>query len=203
MMGEHISQSDIIIHIHLSRLGIAFKYNTTTNIITSREYSDMCIGQDQWLGTLTGLTSSLLLSPLTAKDCTSEHYPYRKLIVPFGKILSTRDQHEIHQTVTIDRPSSMSFSHQYFVFILNDRLKILQSTDSPTGWLYLALLHAMTSHPLPDHYTGMTGMERAFQLLYSAGCWSDQPFDELSLNILGQIASISPKVNYYPEHLTC
>ncbi|CAF4787750.1 unnamed protein product, partial [Rotaria socialis] len=97
----------------------------------------------------------------------------------------------------------MSFSHQYFVFTLNDRLKILQSTDSPAGWLYLALLHATTSHSLPDHYTGMTGMERAFQLLYSAGCWSDQPFNELSLNIIGQIGSISPKVNYYPEHLTC
>ncbi|CAF3462404.1 unnamed protein product [Rotaria socialis] len=203
MMGEHISQSDIIIHIHLSRLGIAFKYNGTTKIITSREYSDMCIDQDQWLGTLTGLTSSLLLSPLSVKHYRLEHYPYRKLIVPFGTILSTRGQRETHQTVTIDRPSSMSFSHQYFVFTLNDRLKILQSTDSPTGWLYLALLHATTSHPLPDHYTGMTGMERAFQLLYSAGCWSDQPFNELSLYILGRIGSISPKVNYYPEHLTC
>ncbi|CAF1340953.1 unnamed protein product [Rotaria sp. Silwood1] len=203
MMSECSSQSDIIIHIHLSRLGIAFKYNATTNIITSREYSDMCIDQDQWLGTLTGLTSGLLLSPLPVNHCRLDHYPYKKLIVPFGTILCARNQYNTHQTVTVQRPSSMLFSHQYFVFILNNRLKILQSTDSPTGWLYLALLHAMTSHPLPDHYTGMTGMERAFQLLYSAGCWSDEPFDELSLNILGRIASISPKVNYYPGYLTC
>jgi hypothetical protein len=82
-------------------------------------------------------------------------------------------------------------------------LRILQSTDSPTGWLYLALLHAMTSHPLPDCYTGMTGMERSFQLLNSAGCWSDQPFDPISLNILLQLATISPKANYYPQNLTC
>ncbi|CAF3467127.1 unnamed protein product [Rotaria sp. Silwood1] len=94
------------------------------------------------------------------------------------------------------------FLYQYFVFILNDRLRILQPTDSPTGWLYLALLHAMTSYPLPNQYTGMTGMERAFQLLNSAGCWSDQPFDAVSRNILLQIATISPKVNYFPEHLT-
>ncbi|CAF4660342.1 unnamed protein product, partial [Rotaria sp. Silwood2] len=60
----------------------------------------------------------------------------------------------------------------------------------------------MTSHPLPDEYTGMTDMERAFQLLHSAGCWSDQPFDALTLNILTQIAQISPTVNYYPPHLT-
>ncbi|CAF3592606.1 unnamed protein product [Rotaria sp. Silwood1] len=60
----------------------------------------------------------------------------------------------------------------------------------------------MTSYPLPNQYTGMTGMERAFQLLNSAGCWSDQPFDAVSRNILLQIATISPKVNYFPEHLT-
>ncbi|CAF5112880.1 unnamed protein product, partial [Rotaria sp. Silwood1] len=40
----------------------------------------------------------------------------------------------------------------------------------------------------------MTGMERAFQLLNSAGCWTDQPFDDLSIHILHQIAIISPKV---------
>ncbi|CAF3595516.1 unnamed protein product [Rotaria sp. Silwood1] len=203
MMRDNISEPDIIIHIHLSRLGIAFEYNATTNIIKSREYSDMCIDEDQWLGTLTGLTSGLLLSPLPANNYRLDHYPYRKLIVPFGTIQSERNPSTNHQTVTIDRSSSISFPQKYFVFILNDRLKILQSTDSPTGWLYLALLHAMTSHPLPDQYTRMTGMERAFQLLNSAGCWSDQPFDAVSLNILGQIASISPKVNYYPEHLTC
>ncbi|UJR11109.1 hypothetical protein I4U23_015291 [Adineta vaga] len=48
----------------------------------------------------------------------------------------------------------------------------------------------------------MTGMERAFQLLNSAGCWSDQPFDGLSLNILQQIAMISPKATYCQHHHT-
>jgi hypothetical protein len=196
-------QPDIIIHIHLSRLGIAFKYNASNNTITSREYSDMCIEQSQWLGTLTGLKSGLLLSPSPVNNQRLEHYPYRKLIVPFGDVYSALIYGN-HQNVTIQRILlSEDFIRHYFVFILNDRLKIVQSTDSPTGWLYLALLHAMTSHPLPDEYTGMTGMERAFQLLHSAGCSSDQPFDLLSLNILTQIAAISPRVNYYPVHLTC
>ncbi|CAF1027813.1 unnamed protein product [Adineta steineri] len=205
MMGDNLfPQNNLIITIHLSRLRIAFHYNTSTQIITSREYSDMRVDEDQWLGTLTGLTSGLLLSPLSVHNNQSNNYPYRKLIVPFGEVRSTI-QNATHQTVTIQRTSLSSdefFSH-YFVFILNDRLCILQSTDSPTGWLYLALLHAMTSHPLYDQYTSMTGMERAFQLLNSAGCSSDQPYDTLSLNILTQIASISPKVDYYPQHMTC
>ncbi|CAM4959090.1 unnamed protein product [Rotaria socialis] len=203
MMREHLSHTDLMIHIYLSRLGISFQYNTRTSIITSHEYPDMRIDEQQWLGTLTGLTSGLLLSPLLVKSQTVEYYPYRKLIVPFGEIHREIAYNNADQIVTIQRSSSVSFLHQYFVFILNDRLRILQSTDSPIGWLYLALLHAMTSHPLPDEYTEMTGMERAFQLLNSAGCWSDQPFDSLSLNILGQIAAISPKVDYYPVHLTC
>ncbi|CAF4253398.1 unnamed protein product [Didymodactylos carnosus] len=201
MMQENTSQDGTIVHIHLSRLGIAFKYSVSSNT-TSREYSDMCIKEEQWFGTLTGLKSGLLLTPLLGKNQGLENYPYRKLIVPFGKIYSANNPNTKHQTVTIGRSSMTSSLQQYFVFILNDRLRILQSTDSPTGWLYLALLHTMTSHPLPDEYTGTTGMERAFQLLKSAGSWPDQPFDARSLNILGQIAAISPKVDYYPKHLT-
>ncbi|CAF3216770.1 unnamed protein product [Rotaria sp. Silwood2] len=61
----------------------------------------------------------------------------------------------------------------------------------------------MTSHSLPDECTGMTGMERSFQLLNSASCWSSQAYDPLSLNILCQIAMVSPKATYYPENLIC
>ncbi|CAF5035505.1 unnamed protein product [Rotaria sp. Silwood1] len=73
MMDGNISQTDIIIHIHLSRLGITFEYNASTNIIKSREYSDMCIDKNQWLGSLTGLTFGLLLSPLTTNNYTLNH----------------------------------------------------------------------------------------------------------------------------------
>ncbi|CAF1173025.1 unnamed protein product [Didymodactylos carnosus] len=191
-----------LIHIHLSRLGIAFKYNCRNKIITSREYSDMYIDEDQWFGTLTSLKSGLLLSPIAVINQKNRHYLCRKLIVPFGQVQALKKSDDDHQIVTIERKST-SFIHEYFVFILNDRLRILQPTDSPTGWLYLALLHAMTSHPLPDQYTGMTGMERSFQLLHSAGCWSDQPYDSITRNTLLQIATISPKISFYPEHLTC
>ncbi|CAF1396340.1 unnamed protein product [Adineta ricciae] len=186
-----------LVHIHLPRLGLAFEYDAARKKILSREYSGMYIAENQCFETLTGLKAGLLLSP-TVSGATN-----RKLLVPFGQVQAKKTLSSDHQFVFIDRDAKMSFAHQYFVFILNDRLRILQSSDSPTGWLYLALLHALTSHTLPDVYTGMTGMERAFQLLYSAGCWTDQPFDSLSLDIAHQIAKISPKVQYYPSHLRC
>ncbi|CAF4444796.1 unnamed protein product [Rotaria sp. Silwood2] len=197
------SKINATVSIYLSRLGIAFKYNTQSQRIASREYADFFIDESQWFGTLTGLKRGLLLSSISKTHQKEQYYLSRKLIVPFGKISIKQVSNNDHQTVRIERTSSVPFLYQYFVFTLNDRLKILQSTDSPTGWLYLALLHAVTSHSLQDFYTGMTGMERAFQLLNSAGCWTDQPFDDLSSNILHQIAAISPKVNYYPTHLTC
>ena len=196
----HMLRSKSFVNIHLVRLGIAFKYDIGRKLIISREFSDMYVDENQWFGTLTGLKSGLLLSTRAATNQSQDIHLCRKLIVPFGQVQTTKTSESSHQTVTIDRKSSTL--HQYFVFILNDRLRVLQSIDSPTGWLYLALLHAMTSHTLPDSYTGMTGMERAFQLLNSAGCWSDQPFDSVSLDILLQLANISPKVKYYPPSLT-
>ena len=187
--------------VYLSRLKIAFQYNESTGLLISREYSDMCVSEDQHIGTLIGLKSGLLLSALPVNNHPLDRYQCRKLIVPFGELQAKTTSDNDHHIVRIKRTTD--FVHQYFVFILNDRLKILQSTDSPTGCLYLSLLHAMTSHPLPDRYTGLTGMERSFQLLNSAACYSDQSFDQLSLHILGQIAAISPKVDYYPTHLTC
>ena len=204
MFRDNLPRTNPIIHIHLSRLGIAFKYDAQNNSITSREYADMHIDENQWFGTLTGLTSGLLLSPGRSINQNNQHYLSRKLLVPYGQILAIRTLEKDHQLVTVDRTSlPKAFLHQCFVFALNDRLCILQVTDSPAGSLYLALLHAMTSHSLPDLYTEMTGMERAFQLLKSAGSSSDQPFDTLSLHILQQIATLSPRVNYYPESLTC
>ena len=185
-----LKQNDHI-HIHLSRLSIAFTYQITNQCFVSREYADMCIDENQWLGTLTGLRSGLLLSPIE-----SVRYQFRKLIIPFGYIFTTWDAKIDHQIVSIQRKASMSYANQYFLFILNDRLRSIQPTDCPTGWLYLALLHALTSHPLPDEYTGMTGMERAFQLLNSAACSTDQPFDSLSYAILQQLAAITPKVTH-------
>ncbi|CAF4969960.1 unnamed protein product [Rotaria sp. Silwood1] len=177
------SKINATVFIYLSRLGIAFKYDTQSQRIASREYADFFIDENQWFGTLTGLKRGLLLSSISKTHQKEQYYSSRKLIVPFGKISIERVSKNDHQTVTIERTLSIPFLYQYFVFTLNDRLRILQSTDSPTGWLYLALLHAVTSHSLQDFYTGMTGMERAFQLLNSAGCWTDQPFDDLSINI--------------------
>ena len=187
--------NDSFVDIHLSRLSLGFRFDVQQQKIFSREYSEMFIDVKQCFGTFTGLTAGLLLSS-NRTDLA------RKFLVPFGKITCTQLAPGAHQSVFIERTPTTEFAQHYFVFTLNDHLRLVLSSDSPTGCLYLALLHAMTSHPLVDIYTGLTGMERAFQILHSAACWTDQPYDSLSLNILRQLASLSPRVDYYPTHLT-
>ena len=84
----------------------------------------MYVDQNQWFGTLTGL----LLSPSTE----NQYHIFRKVIIPYGHVQIVKTSNNIHPTVTIERKTS---TDEYFVFILNDRLRILQSTDSPIGWL--------------------------------------------------------------------
>ena len=196
MLSDDTSPTSVV-HIHLSRLPIAFQYQTKNDVLLSREYPEMCVDREQCLGTLTGMRFGLVLSPMTSPGERQGSLTSRRLLVPFGHLHASRRSPVEHQLVTLERKSKMDFAQHYFVFVVNDRLRVIQSTDSPTGWLYLALLHAMTSHPLPDHFTGITGMERAFQLLNSPGCWTDQPFEPLARSILQQIAAISPKVSVY------
>ena len=72
-------KDDHLIDIHLSRLGIAFRYHINKNRIISREYPDMCVEQNQSFGTLTGL----LLSPSTE----NQYHIFRKVIIPYGHLL--------------------------------------------------------------------------------------------------------------------
>ena len=69
----------------------------------------------------------------------------------------------------------------------------------PYDILQLALLHASTSHVLPDPFLGMTGTEMSIQLLQSGNCWSAKPLDNHGIEILSYIAKMSPKREYYPD----
>ena len=67
--------------------------------------------------------------------------------------------------------------------------------------LYLAFLHAITSHPLPDPLTGYAGTESGLQIFLSA---SVRSFDFLTadkVELLGQIATLLPMRRFYPSPL--
>jgi hypothetical protein len=81
---------------------------------------------------------------------------------------------------------------------VDDKLRQLKGGESQAGWVFLSLLHGLTSSPLPDPFTLVTGTERAFQILQSGNCWSCSPYEGETLRNLDYLLRLVPQRDYYP-----
>lgn len=133
---EHIS-------IELPRMKVQFKLDGF-NEITAHEYVGMKVSRDQKFGIFIGLQKGLVL----------EHqYSGEKLIImPHGKIKTeVRDEADLNVSIDTDKLREPPF----FIYDVDDRCQQLKARGSFSAWFYLAHLHAVTSHVLPDPFTGM------------------------------------------------
>lgn len=152
--------------------------------IQSNEYSSMRVSSKQNIGTLFGLHSGLLLESMDAETVKSQLF-----IVPHAKINVQRMDY--HVEVKIVAPDTELRSPPFFIYHINKQLRTLKG-NSFAAWFYLAHLHAVTSYPLPDTFTGITGVERALQILQSGLAWSSEPYDKESMSTLQSLADLSP-----------
>ena len=200
---------------------ITYKFNCVNDTIISNEHKGMCIAKRQKsYGSLVGLNHGLLLETVPpAKDNTNnnggigegnysgettenreklhELLNVQLLLLPHGSIIIKKERR--HQSVKISLENL--HSPKVFQIEIDTLLKQLKAGPSITAWLYLTYLHAITTSPLPDPFTGMSGAESALKLLQSARCWSYKPYNDRAVEILRNIAKISPKREYYPSHL--
>ncbi|KAJ7521861.1 hypothetical protein O6H91_19G071900 [Diphasiastrum complanatum] len=187
----------------LPRMGLSFDIDPISGILRSREQPGFFVPKNQSLGTLVGLRHGLLLQEqILFEHCTLK----RCLIVPHSTnslniSMENYGHFGSHPAVKVDLAEFSSPS--IFVFDVDDRLQCLRGPATPKAWLYLALLHASTSHPLPDPFTGLTGTESAMRLLQSPRCWSCKPYEPEAISILLDIARLSPIRDWYPKHLHC
>jgi hypothetical protein len=185
-----------LLHVSLPRLQLDFHVEQHDNRVQSRQYRGMIVDPVQTMGTLVGLTSKLVLKPATG-------FQDRLVLVPvprtFGKRSvkcgKTLDYH--HVSVGIDKEDA----RVVFAYTLDTTLgRVLESGDMQRR-LYLALLHALTSHCLPDSLTGHTGTESALNILQSAAVHSFEFLTAENVELLHRIAKISPTRSFYPLHL--
>ncbi|KAG0619346.1 hypothetical protein M758_4G132600 [Ceratodon purpureus] len=198
------NKDDDTVAAELPRMGLRFIVDPKAGIFWSCEHPGFSVSENQNINTLIGLRNGLLLEEHDVPDqCTRKHH----LIIPHTRGLLKREMEGIgtldqHPVVGIDLTEFSSPS--FFVFEVDHRLQNLRGPASgPTAWLYLALLHASTSHVLPDPFTGLTGTESAMRLLQSPRCWSCMPYKHEATSILQAIAKLSPRREWYPEHLKC
>ncbi|KAL5336549.1 hypothetical protein BJX70DRAFT_400495 [Aspergillus crustosus] len=148
------------------------------------------VDQDQDPGTLYGLQSMLVLRGLNERS-------QRSIIVPHGEIQTER--HRGHVRVRIRH------SGRYTKYTINNVLQRLECPADPELLYTKALLHAVTSHMLPDPLTGQTGTQEAFACLQSGQCQPSVPLahNSNSSRRLMDIADLTPRREYYPIDKHC
>ncbi|EGO02914.1 hypothetical protein SERLA73DRAFT_70404 [Serpula lacrymans var. lacrymans S7.3] len=180
----------------LPRLGLSFFVDNDGHL-QCQNLRGMIVDTNQSAGTLIGIRNQLLLIP---SDPQAKLLPRtRCIIIPHGKLSCASHGHHI----TVDINTKQHSRVQYHIYKIDTELGCLVGNVSLTNKLYKAYLHAVSSHCLPDSLTGHTGTEEALHDLSSASLQSFQALSSSDVELLHQIASLTPSRTYYPEHLKC
>ena len=170
--------------VQLDRLDLSFTVNKNGLLGSLQLRSEVDPNQDA--GTWYGLKSKLVLRDI-------DNPRQRSIIVPMGDISCKRN--EFHVTIEVANNGI------YGKFSINH---VLGRLDCPTEPLLLYLkarYHSYTSFIIPDSLTGRTGTEEALHCLSSGLC---SPWTSLNLDphrILLDIASLTPRREFYPKNL--
>ncbi|KAJ4252346.1 hypothetical protein NW762_010944 [Fusarium torreyae] len=167
--------------VEMKRLEIRFHVNQRGLLFCPQLRAEVDPQQD--IGTLYGLRSRVTLSD------TSN--PKRKsVLVPIGNIRWEREG--IHIAVRITNEGV------YAKYTLNSVLGRLDCPPEPLLLYLKAAIHALTSFPLLDDFTGKTGTEEARHCLLLARSQPWTPLAGFPQRILSVVKSLSPERTLYP-----
>ncbi|KAF5529463.1 hypothetical protein FNAPI_13867 [Fusarium napiforme] len=167
--------------IELKRLEIRFHVNQKGLLFCPQLKAEVDPQQD--IGTLHGLRSRV-----TLRDASN---PDRKIVlIPIGNFQWQREG--IHVAVRISNEGV------YAKYTLNPVLGRLDCPPEPLLLYLKAAIHALTSFPLPDDFTGKTGTEESRHCLLSACSQPWAPLAGFPQRMLSVIKSLSPERTLYP-----
>ena len=150
------------------------------------------VDPDQSLGTLIGLRSRLILC---GSEAIARNHD-RLLIIPEGEISLSRSSSHVRVNISPCNNRARIFRYQ-----IDATLQYPRPGADKLGNLYIAYLHALTSHVLPDPFTNLTGTEEALQLLRLNSMSLLKPASIQEAMLLTSIAALTPIREYYPSHL--
>ena len=182
--------NDIHLKVALPRLDLHFSLNAKGDM-ECHELRKI-VDPDQSLGTLIGLRSRLILCGSGAIARNHD----RLLIIPEGEINVSRSSSHVQVNI-----SARNNNARIFRYHIDASLQCLRRGPDRMGNLYIAYLHALTSHILPDPFTNLTGTEQALQLLRLNSMSLSKPATSQELLLLTSIAALTPTREYYPSHL--
>ncbi|ORX94071.1 hypothetical protein BCR34DRAFT_608383 [Clohesyomyces aquaticus] len=172
--------------VELKRLELAFKVNGNNLLESHQLGAEIAETEAQDCGTWYGLRSKIVLRSIRNER-------QRSVIVPMGDSRFHADGS--HVAIYISNPGL------YARFGINDVLGRVECPAEPTLLYLRAMLHAYTSHFLPDPLTGRTGTEEAIYYLKLSSSLPWEPLKNQAVNILEMIDRLSPRRGYYPQNL--
>ena len=189
----------------LVRYGYTFEADDATN--DARWRSRECDGfyvdtRSQALGTWVGLVNRLVLTSDTTDGASC---PRRCVLVPRTTQGSTAVRgtppHSVHTSTTLAAPDDSTPHRSLVRYDVCPTLQCLRpaTPEVREAWLYLAWLHAVTAHALPDPFLGLTGTVHALDLLTQMGR-PDQPYTRSEDAVLTALASVSAGRGDYPAN---
>nr|RBQ90595.1 hypothetical protein FVER53263_09945 [Fusarium verticillioides] len=167
--------------VELKRLEIRFQVNHRGLLFCPQLKAEVDPQQD--IGTLHGLCSRVTLRDASNPD-------RRIVLIPIGNIRWQREG--IHVAVRISNEGV------YAKYTLNSVLGRLDCPPEPLLLYLKAAIHALTSFPLPDVFTGKTGTEEARHCLLSSRSQPWAPLAGFPHRMLSVIKSLSPERTLYP-----
>lgn len=185
----HIMFNGMVVEIHLPRFNLDFVLQREGSSLESKQFRGMVVDSCQSFGSLSGLSSKLVLREIKGSS--------RIVLVPDGRV--SFESIGDHLGVFIETGDLKLV--RYHQFQIDTQLGRLVDNGSLLSRLFKIYLHALTSYCLPDSLTGRTGTEEALHGLSAA---STQSFLELRLrevDILELIAELTPLRVWYPKHL--
>jgi hypothetical protein len=193
---EHATHIHVILdcetealEVNLPRVRLDFSLQNPGNLLVSKQFRGMVVDERQSFGTLTGLVNKLVLREVEG--------PSRSVIVPHGRVSFSRDGD--HVRVKIDTTSAAHV--KYHSYDIDTQLGRLVDNGNLRSRLFRLYLHATTAHCLIDQLTGRTGTEEALYGLASAATRSFVELEPGDAELLGMLARLTPRRQYYPEHL--
>jgi hypothetical protein len=181
------------IDVHLPRLQLAFFIDQNSDAMYSRQFRGMVIDSQQHIGTLTGLTSKLVLKKEQSERTILIPVP-RKFDV--SSIKYARTSSNAHVTVEISKDDAT----KVYAYNIDEVLGRITDSGDLEAKLLMSYLHALTSSCLPDPLTKATGTEAALQILQSAAVQSFDLLTHRNVELLEQIAALSTRRFFYPKH---
>ncbi|KAL2812570.1 hypothetical protein BDW59DRAFT_167774 [Aspergillus cavernicola] len=177
-----------ILEVEMVRMRLNFFVNSK-GALESRELN-ATVDYDQDIGCFYGLEKKLVLRHPDPQDS-------RSVLIPYGSVELRKKKH--HPIISIHPPDEARVI--YFQYSLDPILRILRGPLDMMGTLYQAYIHAVTAFVLPDPATERSGTEEALRILRQAWLKTSFPLSPECCRLLEYIAALTPKRQFYPNHL--